>query len=170
MDDVDEMLPLIDELHAGLSKLPYHAYLGVQEYASLESLREAFRERGSRFHPDRFRGEGPALQAKVHAVYRRLNEAFRVLSSPELRKLYHEARARGRHRLERGPRGEWIDPPSTVSRPGDAVANPEARRLYLAALDAERQGEPARAWLHLKQALALEPDNATLQEKMEKYK
>jgi curved DNA-binding protein CbpA len=170
MTDDDDILRLIDDLYDGLPRQSYYAYLGVPDYAEISTLRDAFRVRGSRFHPDRFRGESAETQAKAHAVYRRMSEAFRVLSSPELRKLYQEARAAGRHRLDKGPRGEWIDPPAKVSRPEEAVINSEARRLYLAALDAERLGEPARAWLHLKQALALEPENATLLQKMEKYK
>jgi curved DNA-binding protein CbpA len=170
MSDGDDIRRTIEDLHAGLSRLAYQSFLGVVDYAGIDTLREAFRDRGSRLHPDRLRDEDPRLQAKAHAVYRRMNEAFFVLSNPELAKLYRQARAAGQHRLLRGPRGEWIDPPSRVTVPGAAVVGDEARRHYLSALDAERLGEPARAWLHIKQALALEPDNATLQEKMEKYK
>lgn len=163
MDDLAQLRLIIDELHGGLEKLPYHVFLGVDEKASGDAVRAAFHDRAARFHPDLFYSSGDeALRAKVYAVYKRMTEAYRVLSNPEQRARYEQQRARGGHRLDATERAP------AAKRPEDTIADARAKKYYMMALDAERRGDAKGAKFNLQMAKQLEPDNAAIADKLSK--
>jgi curved DNA-binding protein CbpA len=62
----------------------YYAILGLHPSASVIEIRQAYRELSKRYHPDT-----TELSAEVAtAQFRRLNEAYGILSNPERRSLY----------------------------------------------------------------------------------
>jgi DnaJ-class molecular chaperone len=169
-DELDEELGevrlIVDELHAGLDTLAYHVFLGVLESASGDELRQAFHARARLLHPDRwYELEDQALRERIYAVYKRVTEAYRVLGDPEARRQYEAQRAAGKVRLDKTDRGS-----AGPRRPEDAVTSPQAKKYYLMALDAERRGDARGAKLNFQLALQMEPGNAVLKEKLEKYK
>lgn len=166
MDDLAELRLIVDELYAGLDVLPYHVFLGVARDADGDALRAAFHHRAQQFHPDRFYSHSDEeLRRRVYAVYKRITEAYRVLGDPEARRQYEEQRKQGAIRLDAKER-----PAGTLKRPEDAVTDPNARKYYTLALDAERRGDARGAKLNLQLALQLDPKNPLLLEKLEKYK
>jgi curved DNA-binding protein CbpA len=60
--------------------------LEVSEAASPETIRAAYQSLMKRFHPDRNQGDDSALQRS-----QQINAAYRVLSSPDLKKQYDES-------------------------------------------------------------------------------
>jgi len=165
MNELDELRLIIEELHAGLDKLPYHVFLGAPESASGDELRAAFHVRAQQLHPDRFWDVGDEeLRKKVYAVYKRITEAYRVLGHPDARKRYDDQRAQGKMRLLNTERT------NPFVRLEDAIADPTAKKYFGLALAAERGGDARAAKLNLHLALQIEPDNFILKAKMEKYK
>jgi DnaJ-class molecular chaperone len=157
---------LVDELFRGLDTLPYHEFLGVDEAAAGDALRQAFHARAQLFHPDRFYQLGDqALRTQIYEVYKRVTEAYRVLGDPEARRQYQEQRRQGKNRLDRSER-----PASALRRPEDAVTNPQAKKYFGLGLDAERRGDTRGAKLNFQLALQMEPGNAVLKDKLEKLK
>jgi tetratricopeptide (TPR) repeat protein len=61
----------------------YYEVLGVSSQATQDQIKRAFRERAMRYHPDRNPGNPEA-----EALFKQLNEAYQVLSDPDLRARY----------------------------------------------------------------------------------
>ena len=63
----------------------YYEELGVQPDASSEEIREAYRRLAKKYHPDTNRGDKVAEER-----FKRIGEAYRVLSDPAKRIVYHK--------------------------------------------------------------------------------
>ncbi|HEX8697370.1 MAG TPA: DnaJ domain-containing protein [Myxococcaceae bacterium] len=66
--------------------------LGVGRTASAEEMKQAFLDFSKRYHPDRFGGINlGSFRARIERIYRRVSEAYQVLSNPERRAAYLKA-------------------------------------------------------------------------------
>jgi curved DNA-binding protein CbpA len=73
------------EFERGLDR-PYHEILGVAPDAELRDLRRAYFKLSKEFHPDRwFRKELGPFAERVERVFRKVAEAFELLSDPSAR-------------------------------------------------------------------------------------
>jgi curved DNA-binding protein CbpA len=155
VDDLDEVRLIIEELHGGLDKLPYHVFLGVREDEAGDTLRVAFHGRAQKFHPDHFYNhDDKELRGRIYAVYKRITEAYRVLSNPDDRRRYEEQRRRGG--------GVRLEP----SRGEAAITDPRARRFYEMALEAEKRGDANGMKLNLELARQMAPGNPLIEQKI----
>lgn len=115
----------------------HYAVLGVLPSASMDDIRRSFRLRAKEVHPDR----NPDNVEWAHRQFQRLNEAYDVLTDPELRVDY-DARRRA-FTKERGPDGTaWWERPhpasaprgtggsATSSAPFNAPPQPSQRRVH----------------------------------------
>ena len=66
----------------------YYALLGVLPTADIIVIRAAYKALVQRYHPDRYHGD----IAEANRIMAELNEAYKVLSDPELRKRYDSLR------------------------------------------------------------------------------
>lgn len=66
----------------------YYTLLGVNADASMEAVQRAYRQRAKLIHPDR----NPGREGWAKAEFKRLNEAYRVLSDDSLRREYDHLR------------------------------------------------------------------------------
>ncbi len=64
-------------------KRDYYEVLGIEKGASEEEIKKAFRKMALKYHPDRNQGDKDAEEK-----FKEVNEAYSVLSDPELRKKY----------------------------------------------------------------------------------
>lgn len=86
-------LPSLVEVHdlAGrLDRIDYYILLGVPRDVTADALQVRFHTITRRFHPDLFHNRDRALVKSVGRIYRRMNEAYAVLRSPERRRAYDE--------------------------------------------------------------------------------
>lgn len=63
----------------------YYDILGVKTDASLEEIKEAYKDLVRKYHPDKFVGRAKEL---AEEKLKKINEAYEVLSDPEKRKAY----------------------------------------------------------------------------------
>jgi curved DNA-binding protein CbpA len=166
----EEIRPLVDKLSNELEQLSYYKLLGVGRGASMTAIQQAFYRRAVQLHPDRhFRLQDKDLKAKITAVYKRIAEGYRVLSSPMLRKKYDRGLRRGENRV----RPDAYDAPSehTPSKPSPPTPSPinddQASVLFSQAQEQIQAHKFAEAETLLKKALALCPDSAKIKRKLE---
>jgi curved DNA-binding protein CbpA len=165
--DLEVVRLVADELYAGLDSLPYHVFLGVLEHVKGDELRSAFHARAQLLHPDQFYELDDAeLKMRIYRVYMRITEAYRVLADPVERAQYEHQRASdGAIRIDKTTR-----PIATIKRPEDAILNPQAKKYYLLASEAERRGDRKGARLNLQLAMQMDPTNPVIKERLEKLK
>ena len=64
-------------------KRDYYEVLGIEKGASEDEIKKAFRKMALKYHPDRNQGDKEAEEK-----FKEVNEAYSVLSDPELKKKY----------------------------------------------------------------------------------
>ena len=158
-DDLFELRLVVDELYAGLDAYPYHVFLGVDPGLRGDALRQAFHRRAAQLHPDRYYAlDDHELKRKIYAVYKRVTEAYRVLSDPEARRRWEEQHAQGATRLRATGRFK-------IWRPEDGLSDP-AKKYYALAMEAARRGDLKNVRFNLGLALQFDPDRTYLREKL----
>ncbi len=87
-EGLDLSLEIQEELlaFAGLLDKPYHEVLGVSKDADAREIKKAYFGLSKRFHPDRyFRRNTGAFEGLIETCFKRLLEAYELLSDPNTR-------------------------------------------------------------------------------------
>jgi curved DNA-binding protein CbpA len=169
-EDPEEQVLAMD---ASLDELDYLGVLQMPDPESEEGptdqeVREAWRAFALTFHPDRHLDAPDDVRAAATRVFRRGAEAYRVLQDPLLRKSYVRAIAQGKKRMtieelqQVGPRSMV---PSSLVR--HMVKSAAAEAFAVRADDLIAEGSLSQAKLQIQLALAREPDNMRLKEKLD---
>lgn len=92
----------------------HYEVLGVSPAVSDRGLQAAYRDLAKAYHPDLHAAAGPLIQSRMQAAMAHVNEAYRVLSDPVLRREYDDAlteslRSRQQPRSTRKARHRWGD-------------------------------------------------------------
>jgi DnaJ-class molecular chaperone len=144
---VSEVAKLADQI----DRLSYYEFLAVDRLADYIGIRDAFYARAQRFHPDRFvASEGESVKKAVYAVYKRMTEAYNVLSDPEQRVAYDRALTEGQVRLAPEFRSRRLDADERQ------VANPFARIYLRSGRHKYELGDLNGAWIDCELGLSLE--------------
>lgn len=144
---VSEVAKLADQI----DRLSYYDFLAVDRLADYIGIRDAFYARAQRFHPDRFVAmEGESVKKAVYAVYKRMTEAYNVLSDPEQRVAYDRALTEGQVRLAPEFRSRRLDADERQ------VANPFARIYLRSGRRKYELGDLNGAWIDCELGLSLE--------------
>jgi curved DNA-binding protein len=64
----------------------YYQILGVNRDASPEEMKKAYRKLAQKYHPDKAKGD----KRQAEEQFKKVSEAYAVLSNPEKRKAYDE--------------------------------------------------------------------------------
>jgi len=169
-----------------LDTMDYFAVLrvprpGPSETLDVDALRTAFATAANAFHPDRYRGHDEATQKGADVIFRRVNEAFRVLQHPALRTRYLELLAKGTLRV---PTDEIAhvssgrqnavrpssNPPAVPAVAGSVeslVTSPAALPFARLADAALASKDLAKAKLQMQLALSKDPTNIPLLKRLE---
>ena len=155
-----QLATAVDKAWMQLERADYYALLELPRDASAELLQQRFHQRSLVLHPDRHRGlkaPFPHIYDKLNELYKRLLEAYRVLSDPERRLMYDVALSLGVRR--------WDERVALELRELTARAtHPEGQRALLEAERLRRGGAWGQARAAVRAALAREPGRAELLE------
>jgi CheY-like chemotaxis protein len=156
----------VESIHGLLGELDHYQILGLDPDADARAIREAYFELSLEFHPDRFfllrSGD---LKAKIYAIYRRVSEAYEVLSDERRRDQYDGDGARSRRRVRSGGEAKanrGSDAPPSHRRLEVATATAAGREFVELAQHALDSGDLNGARLFLTFALVKEPDCSDL--------
>src|SRR3989442_8974584 len=142
---IDAWLRVLDELS-------YYRIRGVPADASFDTLKHAFHAFAESFHPDAHAARPAAQREAIALIFKRANEAYRVLSDPALRARYDALLSEGESHAVASKRS-WMPPPSrdsTLPRSlEDQVRSPSARPFARRAEELVKQGDVKQAKLQL---------------------
>lgn len=141
----------------------YYELLSVEPAANVGLIRKMYFKKAKLFHPDRFSLiENKRFKMIVGQVFKRMNEAYQVLSEPQKRKRYDRELVEGgnlrlieKERTAEGPQAEALKIPDL-----------KARRFYTLALNALTEGNLKVAKMNLKLALAIAKGNPIIKAKL----
>ncbi len=146
-------------IHEVLDRLDYYRLLGIERDARAGQVKKAFLQITARFHPDRHRNADPGIRDAIYNIFKRLNEAYRVLSDPQKKTVYDAQLDAGNTRFSTDLRM------STVPKsPEETITSREARQFYVKAAQCLKEGNFLQADLHVRMARAREPGNAAINE------
>jgi curved DNA-binding protein CbpA len=148
-----------------LDTASYYQVLGVPPDAPQEIVRQAFHRRATQLHPDRHRATAEPTRGQAYALFKRMTEAYRVLTDPDLRRVYDEGLAGGTLRLA----DEGSMPPRPSS-PEELLRTPLGRQYHRAAVEAVAHGDDKAAELNLKLVVAHEGELPFLTEMLAKIR
>lgn len=147
----------------------YYEILRVDASASTEDVQRSFQALALRCHPDRFTDEAPELAEAAARVFRRVAEAYAVLRRPASRRAYDASLARGVVR-----EGDVAATRAAVApaRPkprllGDIARSPQAKQHATRAERFLSIGDLEQARVALVSAVAADPYNTELEERLE---
>lgn len=152
---------------AMLDRVDYLALLQLPADRPIEEseLRQGFHRFALAFHPDRWREAHDDVRSAAIAVYCLGAEAYKVLQDPLLRKRYLRLRAAGKLRM----------PPDEIAQSARAeggesfeamVRSPQAIPFAKRADELMLAGNVRQAKLQVQLALAKDPGNARLEERL----
>ncbi|SAK69357.1 molecular chaperone DnaJ [Caballeronia hypogeia] len=102
--------------------------LGVNEHATVEEIKRAYRKAAMRSHPDRNAGNEDAARAK----FLEIKEAYAILSDPPQREVYDRTFAEEMRRFEARRRQEEAEREAREAKEREAREKLYAKRVSLA--------------------------------------
>jgi len=148
---MSHVAPELSRMYESLETLTYYEILALPVDCDYVAIRDAFYRSAQRYHPDRFAGwSEESARSIVNTVYKRIAEAYNVLSDPMLRHAYDDARARGECRLSDTLRTRRL------TQDERQISNTFARLYMRSAIDKLARGEVIAAWIDAKLGISLE--------------
>ena len=155
---------VIQQWLAVLDSLSYYELLRTRNEAGADELKAAFYAFATDFHPDAHAGRPRHEREAIGVIFKRGNEAYRVLGNPALRARYDQALAQGDVR----PQGllSLAPPAETAPQPPkgqDRMRHPNARQFVMRAEELMEKGDPKQAKIQLTLAMHMDRGNPALE-------
>jgi CheY-like chemotaxis protein len=140
----------------------YWSLMSLEMDMDRQALRAAYDRLSLQFHPDRHpRLHGTESEELLHTVYKRIGEAYRVLSDPRKEKRYRKQHSAGAVRYDDSTRDKTG--PESIE---DLSENMATRRFLKLADTAHTQGDIRTAIQNLRFAHSIESDNDDIAAKL----
>lgn len=150
-------------LNQALDDLDYFQVLKVSQRAFTDELKKAYFNQSRLFHPDKYYQEDPALVAMISKVFKRLTEAYKLLTDPKKRAAYTKA-------INGPERKKFLryDPKlfEQAKGPEDEGQTPQGKKYYQLAKTAMGNLDYKSAKINLQLATKMEPNNQTFKTRL----
>ena len=164
----------INKTYDALNGLTYYELLGVDANCNARALRDAYFGLSLEFHPDRFfLMTSGALKEKIYAIFRRINEAYVVLSDERKRVTYDQGLGQPEPLKRAMPDARGLSSPVSSTEnmsPGlkAATKSPQAEDFVRRAQQAYSDHDFDGARLYLTLASLCEPQSQSIQTAIDK--
>jgi hypothetical protein len=154
-----------------LEQLDYFEVMGLDSTASPADIKRAFHHQSRTYHPDRFfQSTDVELRERVHAVYKRVTEAYFVLRDDSRRRQYLSDIS-GPERLSKLRFTELAEAEAKAQVKKEVAeqigTHPKGRQFFQVGLADLEAGRLAAAERNIKLALTYEPTNPLYLQKLE---
>lgn len=140
-----------------LDELDYFQILKIPQNASNEVLKSAYFRESRNYHPDKYYNESPDVMSKVTAIFKRITEAYKILSDTETRAMYTDGiNGSNRAKSLRYVHGVLGGPPKD-----DEGQTPMGKKYYQMGKMAFNNMDYKGAKINLMLALKMEQNNET---------
>jgi curved DNA-binding protein CbpA len=159
---VAQLVAYARQVHPTLDRINYYQLLRLSQSADASAIRAAYYKIAALLHPDRYHNLSErAVREMLETIYARINEGYRVLSSPEKRVAYDKGLAQGKLRYdfnERAPQGP--------KNPEDTVTNEQAKKFFRLGMVCMGKKDWKGAAMNFNFAKMMEPQNAAINDKL----
>jgi DnaJ-class molecular chaperone len=147
-----------------IDDLDYYEILKVKPRAFTEEIKRAYFHQSRLFHPDKYYNEDPRMVAIIAKIFKRITEAYKVLSDQEKRAAYTKAISGPNRKmmlrynpklLEEGQKG-----------PEDEGQTAMGKKYYQLAKGALQNKDYKSAKINLQLAVKMEPNNQTFKDRL----
>jgi DnaJ domain len=166
-----EEMAELERRFAVLDQLDYFEVMGLDPTASPSDIKRAFHHQSRTYHPDRyFQSTDMELRGRVHAVYKRVTEAYSVLRD-DLRRRKYQADITGPDRQQKLRFDENAEAEAKAAVKKEVAeqigTHPKGRQFFQQGVQDLEAGRLAAAERNIKLALTYEPTNPLYLQKLE---
>jgi len=147
-----------------IDELDYYQILKLDQMAFDDDIKRAYFGESRLYHPDKYFNEPPQFQAQVTRVFKRVCEAYKVLSDKERRSLYTK-QINGADR-QKFLRFDLKVLEQEKAKKEDEGHTPMGKKYYQLAKAAIQNKDFKGAKINLQLAVKMEPQNQTFQERL----
>ena len=147
-----------------VDELDYYQILKLDQMAFDEDIKRAYFEESRLFHPDKYYNEPPQFQTQVTRIFKRVCEAYKVLSDKERRSIYTK-------QISGPDRAKFLRFDLRVleqekAKKEDEGRTPMGKKYYQLAKAAIQNKDFKGARINLQLAVKMEPQNQTFKERL----
>lgn len=147
-----------------IDDLDYYQILKLDQMAFDEDIKRAYFEESRIYHPDKYFEEPPEVQEKINKIFKRVCEAYKVLSDQEKRALYTKL-VTGSDR-QKYLRFDLRLLKAETEKKEDEGSNPLAKKYFKMAKTAFQNKDFKGAKINLQLAIKVDPNNQTFAAKL----
>jgi DnaJ-class molecular chaperone len=148
-----------------IDEMDYYQILKIGQKAFTEEIKRAYFMQSRIYHPDKFFNEDPALLEMVTKIFKRVSEAYKVLSDNKKRVAYFKA-INGPDRKTNLRFSAALLEQSSNGTPVDEGQTAMGRKYYQLAKTAINNKDLNSAKINLQLASKMEPNNQTFKAKI----
>lgn len=168
MAELDPIFAIEAEAFAGIiDELDYFQVLEIDQTANPAAIKQAYFHKSRVYHPDQYYGqpEGPVKTA-ISKIYKRVNEAFMVLSNDRKRPKY-VSDVNGPFRARKLRYSEEAEEELRRAKDQEQGTTPHGRKTFRQGMVDMEAGRFAQALQNFRMALTFEPQNVLFKQKVE---
>jgi DnaJ-class molecular chaperone len=122
----EQLAAYVQQIFPRLDQLTYYELLGLPAGSDPGTVRTAFYRMAAELHPDRYHMlTDHTLKERLEAIYARVCEGYRVLTTPQKRAAYERVLTQGQKRLTVTDRES-----RAPQNPEDAIKHPDAKKFF----------------------------------------